>query len=148
MYRTLIRVVEIHKQSVTVITANYAVIGTATLLEPLLGIITCSIPLLRPVLSRLRELLNLKPVTGLASDRSYRRDQYQHQPAWANIIETGLQRAHIRDQYPLDSIRLSDYGSKPGTKHFEASGIDSVSLEHILQHGDLSGRSLDKDGWV
>jgi hypothetical protein len=43
---TLIRVVEIHKESVTVITANYAVIGTATLLEPLLGIITCIIPLL------------------------------------------------------------------------------------------------------
>jgi hypothetical protein len=96
----------------------------------------------------LDKLLNLKPVTGLASDRSYRRDQYQHQPAWANIIETRLQRTHIRDQYPLDSIRLSDYDSKPGTKRFEASEIDSVSFEHILQHGDLSGRSLDKDGWV
>jgi hypothetical protein len=145
---TLIRVVEFHKGSLHVITDNYAVIGISTILEPLLGIITCSLPFLRPVLSRLRELLGLSPLTGLGSERSHQRGRYEHQPVYGDSIGSRPHRAHIRDPYPLDTIRLSHYDSMPGMKLPKASETDSVSFEHNLQHGDLSGKGLDEGGWI
>ncbi len=89
---TLTRTIEVEKGSVARITTDYISVSLLTTLEPLVGVITCSLPLLRPVARKLFGKAEFSPTPGYPSRATHFRSVGQR-----GRVSKGL------DPYGLDS---------------------------------------------
>ncbi|KAF1964405.1 hypothetical protein BU23DRAFT_631876 [Bimuria novae-zelandiae CBS 107.79] len=98
---TLIRVIEVAKADLQDITHDYASVGILSVLEPLLGIVNCSLPLLRPVVPHLAELARFRRTSTDETKGSY-----------TYGLSIGSRRTHSKmpDAYPLDTIVTTNGG--------------------------------------
>jgi hypothetical protein len=82
------------------VTGEMASVGILSILEPLLGVINASLPLLRPVIMEVRDILGFKSMPQSNS--------VNHGSPFGQSIGSRRMRMKINDPFPLDTIVTRD----------------------------------------
>ncbi|KAF2451160.1 hypothetical protein P171DRAFT_515235 [Karstenula rhodostoma CBS 690.94] len=134
---TLIRVIDTTKADLQDVTHDYASVGILSVLEPLLGIVNCSLPLLRPIIPRVAELVGPRKTLSNQSKGSY---------TYGLSIGSRRTRARTLDVYPLDTVatlyenlETQGDGAKPVS--------DSDSLKELVTGEGVPKRIVVRTDW-
>ncbi|PVH96122.1 hypothetical protein DM02DRAFT_731390 [Periconia macrospinosa] len=93
---TMIRTIETAKKAALLnVTGEFASVGILSILEPLLGVVNASLPLLRPVFLRLKECM------GFPENSQVTKDSH---PGYIQSIGSRRMRVKLNDPFPLDTI--------------------------------------------
>lgn len=130
------RTVEIAQAGQGDVTSDYASVGVLSILEPLLGIINRSLPLLRPVLQYFLDKLGWVRIEGKSSSR----------PSFLPSIGSKRARPQVHDPYPLDTLATVDHASQ--TKIWKSTSAgDSESVKDLMKDDQHSHSIVVKRDW-
>ena len=134
------RTVEIAQANFKDVTSDYASIGLLSVLEPLLGVTSCTLPLLRPIFRLLVEKFGGKgKCTGVTSNR----------PSFLQSIQSiGSKRTRAKghDPYPLDTI-LNTNNTYIDSKGKDQINGDCESVTNLVQNAQGSSTIHVKTHW-
>ena len=122
----MIRTIETAKKTALQnVTAEMASVGILSILEPLLGVINACLPLLRPVFSRIREMLGIERAPTTKSQNS--------QSPYLQSIGSRRIRTKISDPFPLDTIMTMNNQSDEDYR--KRSAGDGESVKQLIHSG-------------
>ncbi|KAF1992815.1 hypothetical protein P154DRAFT_478525 [Amniculicola lignicola CBS 123094] len=117
---TLIRTVEVARTSTTNTTYDYASVGVLSVMEPVFGVINCSLPLLRPVSKKLMVFFGNKEGTSQSNPS---------RPSFLQSIGSNRTRAKLRDPYALNTLDThKTYRTEICQSHIAEEGESKTNL--------------------
>jgi hypothetical protein len=134
---TLIRVIDVARANLQDITRDYAAVGILSILEPLLGIVNCSLPLLRPIILKTIELFGIRRAS---TDR--KKDGY----TYGHSIGTKRTRAKVPDVYPLETVATTKEDFQINLEQSEL-GDESESMKELVEDVHQRNRIAVRRDW-
>jgi hypothetical protein len=134
----MIRTIEVSRASEAKATYDYASVGVLSILEPLLGIINCSLPLLRPVLQK---------IIGMFSRANASNSEHSSRPSILYSIGTKRMRRKTDDPYQLDTFNTlnGDYSTEVGKSQCMEEGSESV--RNLVEINNVENKISVKKDW-
>lgn len=115
----MIRTIETAKKAALLnVTAEFASVGILSILEPLLGVVNASLPLLRPVFLKLKERVGRSGVPKVIKD---------NRPGYLQSIGSRRMRVKLNDPFPFDTLTAVKGGSSNEPRKEPTSDGESVN---------------------